>query len=235
VFADKLGCGGYRRLNGSAFKETMRRYRDRQVKKVSSLPIDVRLNTVADQKLVEEIKPDVLIAAVGSKPFSPSIPGMDGEHVVNAADIRKDTNIGHRVVILGGGLTGCETAIHLANEGHEATVLEQLPEVAMGCGRMHKIGIAEILENNPAINASTGMTCTVVSKSGVTAVDSDGKETHFPCDSIVVALGMRAESEEIERLRPLVREFYAIGDALRARTIMMAVRDGYDAVVDMSI
>ena len=64
---------------------------------------------------------------------------------------------------------------------------------------------------------------------------ADGTEETFPCDSVVLAAGMRSRSDEVERLRPLVNTFYVVGDARQARNVMMAVRDGYDAVVNVGL
>ena len=52
---------------------------------------------------------------------------------------------------------------------------------------------------------------------------------------MVLAAGMRSRSDEVEALRPLCSTFYVVGDARQAKNVMMAVRDGYDAVVDLGL
>ena len=82
----------------------------------------------------------------------------------------------------------------------------------------------------------TNSSCTSISKDSVTVKHLDsGEEETFPCDSVVLAAGMRARSDEVEALRPLCPSFYVVGDARQAKNVMMAVRDGYDAVVDMGL
>lgn len=231
---EKLGGALKFADSGADFKKPMLRYRESQINKVMSLPIDVRLNTKVDEAVVAEIKPDVLIAAVGADPVILPVPGVDGDNVFIGADLMPDTPLGKRVVIIGGGLIGCEEAIHLTREDHEVTIIEMLPEVAADCFFYHKMSLHRHIDEL-SISIATGMACSKIQTDGVFAKDADGNEHFFPCDSVVFAAGMRSRSAEVERLRPLAPQFYVVGDANKAKNVMMAVRDGYDAVVDMGI
>lgn len=231
---EKLGGALKFADSGADFKKPMLRYRESQIRKVMSLPIDVRLNTKVDEAVVAEVKPDVLIAAVGADPIILPIPGADGDNVFIGADLMPDTPLGKRVVIIGGGLIGCEEAIHLAREGHEVTIMEMLPEIASECYLYHKMSLYHHIEELN-INVAAGMACSKIQSDGVLAKDAEGNENFFPCDSVVFAAGMRSRSSEVEKLRPLAPKFYVVGDANKAKNVMMAVRDGYDAVFDMGI
>ena len=83
--------------------------------------MEIRLHTKADKKLVEAENPDAVIVAAGSRPLVLPIPGIDGDDVtiVNNYYLEKD-KVGDEVVVLGGGLAGCEAAIHLAQEGKKS-------------------------------------------------------------------------------------------------------------------
>ena len=221
--------------SGADFKLAMKRYRDSQIRKVTALPIDVRLGTKADAALVEEVKPDVIIAAVGADPVLLPVPGCDCRDIVFGADLMPGTPVGKNVVVIGGGLIGCEEAIHLARHGHEVTILEMMPELAAECGRMHRIALMHYVATTPGITVVTGQRCTAISETAVTAADAEGNEHIYPADTIVMAAGMRSRSKEVEALRPLAREFYVIGDARRAGKVMYAVRDAFDAVIDMGL
>ena len=76
---------------------------------------------------------------------------------------------------------------------------------------------------------------TAIAPDGVTYVDQEGQARTIPAASVVLAAGMRARSDEVEALRPLCATFYVVGDARQAKNVMMAVRDGYDAVVDLAV
>ena len=80
--------------------------------------VSIRLNTEVTKEYAEKENPDALIIAVGSKPLIPPIPGLDGKNVVvvNNYYLEKE-KVSDEVVVFGGGLAGCECAIHLGMEG----------------------------------------------------------------------------------------------------------------------
>ena len=94
--------------------------------------VEVRLNTPATEEMLEEMKPEALILAVGSKPIVPPLPGMDGDNVVvvNNYYLEKD-KVGDSVVVLGGGLAGCECAVHLGMEGKKVHIVEMRDSLAV--------------------------------------------------------------------------------------------------------
>lgn len=230
--SDKLGALRFAD-NDTWFKEPMRRWRDTQIEKVMRCGAVVRLNTRVTKEIVDEVRPDVLIAAVGSEPFAVPAPGADGPNVVFGAYITPETKIGQKVVIIGGGFIGCEEAVDLARKGHDVTILEMIDELGVNCGVMHRTGLLHEIETSERIHPATGMRCTRIEEDCVYAQDKEGNEVAFPCDTVVMASGMRARSEEVEALRPLVNEFYVIGDARKASKIMNANRDAYDAVTTL--
>jgi len=213
----------------------MKRYRDSQIRKIKSLPIDVRLGVRANRALAQELAPDVIIAATGGEPVVPPILGVGGNNVVIGADITPETVFGKKLVIIGGGLVGCELAVYYAGKGHKAVILEMLPGLASDCGRMHKISLDHEIETNENIAPVTGMRCTRIDREGVCAVDTDGKEWFYEADSVIIAAGMHSKDSERDSLQNLASEFYAVGDANRARGVMEAVREGYDAAVSLGM
>ncbi len=231
--SDRLGALRFAD-NDTWFKRPMRRYRDSQIAKVMSCGAEIRLNTRVTKEVVEEVKPDVLICAVGSEPFAVPVPGCDGPNVVFGAYLRDDTPLGERLVVIGGGFIGCEEAVDLAKKGHDVTILEMIDELAVNCGRMHRIALLHEIETSPRIHEAMGMRCTRITEDGVYAADRDGKELFYPCDNVIMASGMRARTAEADALRGLAKEFYVIGDANRAAKIMNATRDAYDAVAALS-
>lgn len=231
--SDRLG--GLKYADNADFKANLARYRDHMAAKVRRLPVDIRLNTRVTEELVREVCPDALIIAVGARPWMLPVPCDEHAHVVFGADLRPDTALGKRVVVIGGGLIGSEEAVALAREGHEVVLLEMQEELAPDCGRMHRLNLLHQIETEPGITAATGHRCTGIAADAVTAISPDGTEVSFPADTVVMAAGMRPCSEEVERLRALVPESYVAGDASRARQIGQATRDGFNAVVDLGL
>ncbi len=231
--SDRLGGLAY--AENAEFKRNILRYRNMTSRQVMKLPIDIRLNTVVTDELIAELRPDVIIAAVGADPWALPIPGVNNPNVIFGADLRKDTPVGQRVVVIGGGLIGCEEAVSLAWEGHNVTILEMQEELAPDCGRMHRLNLLHQIETAETLTVATGHRCTGITAEGVTAVNPAGEEILFPADSVVMAAGMQPRSAEVERLRAYDTEFYVVGDAQRARQIGQATREGYDAVITMGL
>ena len=227
--SDKLGALRFAD-NDTWFKRPMRRYRDSQIEKVMRCGAEVRLNTRVTKEIVDEVKPDVLIAAVGSEPFAVPVPGHDGPNVVFGAYLTPETKLGEKLVVIGGGFIGCEEAVDLAKKGHDVTILEMIDELAVNCGRMHRIALMHEIETSDRIHPAMGMRCTRIDETGVYAADQNGNEVFYPADNVIMASGMRSRAAEVEALRPLVKEFYVIGDGNKAQKIMNATRDAYDAV-----
>lgn len=231
--SDRLG--GLKYADNADFKANLARYRDYMAEKVSRLPVDIRLNSRVTAELVNEVKPDALIIAVGAEPWMLPVPCDEHAHVVFGADLRTDTKAGKRIVVVGGGLIGSEEAVALAREGHEVVLLEMQEELAPDCGRMHRINLLHQIAAEPGITVAVNHRCTGITADTVTAIAPDGSEVFFPADTVVMAAGMRPCSGEVERLRALVPESYVVGDASRARQIGQATRDGFNAVVDLGL
>lgn len=217
------------------FKYGLRQYLDSQVQKLMRSDIDLRLSTKVDQALVAEISPDVLIAAVGAKPIRLPIPGANGPQVIFGSRLTKESELGKNIVVIGGGLIGCEEALWLGRNGHNVIIIELQDTLAPDCGLMHRINLLHQLLAEPAIVSLTGHNCSKITDEGVFAKDSSGSETFFKADNVIIAVGMHSNTAGVEELRPLVNEFHVIGDANKAGQIMTAVRDAYNAIVRLGL
>lgn len=80
-----------------------------------------------------------------------------------------------------------------------------------------------------AAELACSLTVTEVSAEGVIAEDADGTMRLFPADTVILAAGMKARTQEVEALRGCDYDFVVVGDAKRARTVYHAVREGFDA------
>lgn len=101
--------------------------------------VEIRLNTTVTAEYVEREAPDALIIAVGSRPLLPPIPGLRGDNVVvvNNYYLEKD-RVTDDVVVFGGGLAGCECAIHLGQEGKKVHLVEMRDELAPDANVRHR-------------------------------------------------------------------------------------------------
>lgn len=195
--------------------------------------VEIRLNTTVTKEYVEKENVDALIIAVGSEPLVPPIPGLDGDNVivVNNYYLEKD-KVSDSVVVLGGGLAGCEAAIHFAQEGKTVHLVEMRTELAPDANIRHRpIMLKEIEKLN--IHVHTGYKGLRVTEEGVLCADADGVEQLVPGTSVICALGQRARRNVAEELVDCAPYVAQIGDCVKVSTITTAVYQGYHAALDI--
>ena len=194
--------------------------------------VEIRLNTPVTPEYVEQEKPQALILAVGSTPIVPPLPGIDSDNVVivNNYYLEKD-KVADTVVVLGGGLAGCECAVHLGQEGKQVHLVEMRDTLAPDCNIRHRpILMKQIAQY---VTAHTGYAGLKITPEGLLCRTADGSEVLVPGKTIVCAVGLRANRPEVEKLRlcaPFVRE---VGDCIRPANITKAVYEGYHAALDI--
>lgn len=193
---------------------------------------EIRLNTEVTREYVEKEQPDALILAVGSSPLVPPIPGLDGDHVVvvNNYYLEKE-KIGDDVIVFGGGLAGCECAIHLGMEGKRVHLIEMRKELAPDANvRYRPLLLKEI---DKYVTVHTGMKGLEVTKQGILCENQAGNKELIPGTSVICALGQRSRSDVVDELRDTAPFVRIIGDAAKVSTITNAVYWGYHAALDI--
>jgi pyruvate/2-oxoglutarate dehydrogenase complex dihydrolipoamide dehydrogenase (E3) component len=195
--------------------------------------VNVRLNTEVTEALVEAEAPDVLVLAVGATPIVPAIPGMEGSKVIKANDLYVAANrVGERVVIVGGGLVGCETAVHLAQQGKTVTVVEMMPEIAMEANVRQRPILLEMMARFN-VSVETGMRGVEVNEGGLVCVDSQDVTKRFAADTVVCAVGQRPLRDVVDRFLDAAPEVVQVGDCVQAKSVTQAIRRGYWAGMDI--
>ncbi len=201
-------------------------------KQMQTQGVDIRLNTPVTPELVAEIAPDAMILAVGSNPIVPSLPGMEGDNVIVVNDyyLKKD-QVGDTVAVMGGGLAGCECAVHLGMEGKAVHLVEMRDTLAPDCNIRHRPILMQQVEKYTT--AHTGLQGLQVTEDGLICRNAAGEEVLIPGKTVVCAVGQRANRAVVEQLRysaPWVRE---IGDCARVSNITNAIYQGYHAALDI--
>jgi 2-enoate reductase len=199
-------------------------YLDTQVKKAG---VKITMNTKTTAPLIMQSEPDVVVIATGVTPVIPLIPGVDTPGVVSAIDaLSGRVEVGQNVVIIGGGMVGCETGHFLAEKGRNVTIVETLKRLADDMGPMVRRRLLDGLrEKQVAMLANTN--CINISKGGVTIADTDGQEKTIKADTIVVAVGHEANDELFNELQKKIPEVYRVGDCSQPRRIIDAIEDSY--------
>ena len=194
--------------------------------------VEIRTSTEVTPEYVDKENPDALIVAVGSEPLIPPIKGLDGEQVVIVNDyyLQKD-KVSDQVVVLGGGLAGCECSIHLGMEGKQVHLVEMRNELAPDANVRHRPLLLK--EVDKYVTVHTGCKGLAVTESGVLCQTESGEEILIPGTSVICALGQRSRSALTDSLRDSAPYVAVIGDASKVSTITNAVYDGYHAALDI--
>lgn len=194
--------------------------------------VEIRLNTEVTAKYAEQENVDALIIAVGSQPIVPPIPGLDGDNVVVVNDYyQQKEKVTDKVVVFGGGLAGCECAIHLGMEGKEVHLVEMRNELAPDANVRHRPLLLK--EIDKYVTVHTGCRGMEVTKEGIVCETEEKEQILVPGTSVICALGQRSRTNVVEKLRDCAPYVAVIGDAGKVSTITNAVYEGYHAALDI--
>jgi 2,4-dienoyl-CoA reductase-like NADH-dependent reductase (Old Yellow Enzyme family)/thioredoxin reductase len=219
------------------FKEDMRKYMDWAIQStMSTAHVNVRVSTEATPEKIETENPDALIIAVGSKPIRLRVSGIDRGNVVWAGDVGSGkVQVGDRVVVVGAGLTGSETALYLSTEGKKVTLIDSLPidQISPDAPTISLDLLRDLLEQHGVVTR-TEARLEAVTETGVVIVDGTGARGEIECDTIVLALGVEPHRETLQMLEHLAREVYIVGDCRsQGGTLWRATTEGFNAAMDI--
>ena len=214
------------------FKKHMAEYLDLQERRVKESGIDLRLGCRVTPELAAQLRPDVIIAAVGAEPIVPVIPGVNGERVFLAEEIfAAPEKAQGRILVLGAGLAGVELAIYLKDLGKDVSVIEMGDRLNDGGNFLHGECVGSKLRE---IGLEIGYrTRAVEIRDGAVLAERDGETVEFPADTVILAVGTRARSNEACAFNDCARRFHVIGDALRPATIKAATARAYTIARDI--
>lgn len=209
------------------FKKKVDQLMDVMICRLKRSGAELRMNTCATPELARELQPDVIVAALGSRPKPLDLPG--GERLIPALEaLQRPEQVGQRVVIVGGGLVGCELALQLSWLGRQVTVVDRKPEVCRDASFLYREGLLMELEK-AGVTVRSGTACLSVKKDGVCIQLPEGGTELLPADTAVAATGAEALDSEAEQFRELAFDFWKIGDCFQVRKIFNARREGYNA------
>ncbi len=198
---------------------------------MNRLDIDVSLNFEATPSSVSEFRPDVVIIATGGEYFVPEIDGIKNENVIKATDVLLGTKeMGSRIVIIGAGLIGTETALYAYNNfpEKEITLLEVSAEPLSDVVQVNKLGLIEKLQKTN-IKITTSAKIHRIVKGGIEYFDDQDKLQKIPTDTVILAAGFIPKIQLERTFEGVAPEIYLIGDCRKPGKIFDAIN--YAALV----
>jgi NAD(H)-dependent 7beta-hydroxy-3-oxo-delta4-cholenoic acid oxidoreductase len=201
--------------------------------------VEVRLNTEVDESIVAEEEPDVAIIATGGEPLVPDIPGIDGPRVTTYRKVLagRVPIMPGKVLIIGGGMTGCETAEFMFQQGdyplvgHTAvTIIEMRDAIATDMSPEGRVVLMDRIRRK-GIEIMVGTKVVEFLEDGV-VVERDGREEAIRgVERIVLCMGIRPVDELAARIGDKVGEVHVIGDARKGRRLYEAISEGRETAV----
>ena len=195
-------------------------------REITRLGINVRLNTQADSAMITAMNPYAVVMATGSSELIPPIPGIDNANVVSVRDVlEKSEEFKNRnCIILGGGLTGLETARLLFASGNRVTVLEML-DLTTPPNMETKLAIDDI--RGDEISLKDKHKVLQIEKDKVIALNLDTNEqVTFAADTVILSLGIRPNTKMIDELQNIGLTVFCVGDCANLGKICTAVQSG---------
>ncbi len=211
-----------------SFKEDTGRLLDWSTTQIQKLGVHVELKTEVGPSFVRRHKPDVLILAVGSDFVVPEVPGSDKACAMKPDDVLLGRQtVGDRVVVVGAGLIGCETALYLAEEYKKTVaIVEMLGQMLTDVPGVCQIALTARLKE-AGVEIHLGWHLDEIRDNGVVCSDKKWQKHGIEADSVVLATGLREREEQSDRFQGLAPEVYAIGDCVRARKIYNCFEDAW--------
>ena len=213
------------------FKEEEKRLIDYFRYQIDRLGIQLKLDCRAEPDTILHESPDVVIIATGARSMRPVCPGA--EKGIDAVDLLMGkTTVSDPVVIVGGGLVGCETALHLALQDQKVSIIEMMDDILLKVNLISRFGLIESLTEK-GVSWSCGMKLVSVKNSEIMVADKKGEE-HSIKGHAVYAVGFEPEKNGLsETLTGKVPELYSIGDCVSPRKIWNAIHEGFQIANDI--
>lgn len=213
------------------FKKGESRHRSYLINQVEKYGVHIKLNTKATPELIRETNPDVVLVAIGGKANHPSLIREAGSKVIDVLGIyNKEQNLGKKVVIIGGGTSGCEAALHLSSKDITSTVLEKDDYILKDSHFSIRNHTIQYMDNAENLTYVINREAFKIIPQGVYAKNTKtGEEEFYEADTVIYATGMQAKEEEASAFNRTAVDVIKIGDCRQIGTIGTAIHDGYNA------
>jgi len=207
-------------------KEDLEKLRKFFVEELARLGVKVRLGKVT-KKAIEEFSPDMIVVAVGGKPRELAGYSFSDGKVLSAWDVLSGQEAaGKRVVIVGGGQVGLETADFLLPQGKEIIVLELLKRAGQDMSpRARKMVLERLIQHG--VDILTEAKVTAVLEDGVAFNRAGIVDQVRGRDSVIVAVGTAPQEVGIRGLEKMGFPIRRIGDCALPRKAFEAIHEGF--------
>lgn len=211
-------------------KRGVKNYRNYLRRQAELKKLDIEFNCEATIEKIRETEPDAVVVATGAYLFIPNIPGFrDNDKVYTIKSLYEEAELkgDEKIVILGGGVNGCEVGLALAKQGHKVTIVEMAGTYANGLGLINGFSLKTQMAQNKNITLMLETKCKCIDGDEFICEDKDGNEVRLPYDIVIAASGMKEQNGLGKQVLDEFPEAYLIGDAVVHQRIGEAVHQGF--------
>ena len=231
---DHLG-GLLEAAGAPSFKQEMLQLLSWYKEEIKELEIPVVFNTELSADKLIEMKPDAVIQAMGSGSLMPgSIKGIDTEKVISFIDAHQNKDAhkdDKKIIIVGGGLVGCETALDFAMDGKDVTIIEALPTI-MGSGLSVPVPVKQMIPQlleQYGVKIKTSYKIDEVNEKGaIVTPGAGGASELLEADKVIIAIGRRKAAPITQDLYGTGIMSYSIGDMNAVGNVYTCVTAAYE-------
>jgi 2,4-dienoyl-CoA reductase (NADPH2) len=220
-------------------------YFEVQLKK---LGVQLRLGQAADENVIAGLKPDVVILATGGNALPPNIPGINHRKVVSNASLHGQLKLalkffspdflnkitklwmplGKSIVIIGGGIQGCELGEFLIKHGRKVTIVDTAPQLGEGMINHLRLQLLDWFEKK-GVTMITGIKEYLeINDKGLVVLSPNGYKMTIQADNVVPAVPLKADTELFQKLQGKYKEIYCVGDCKEPKLIVDAIGAGFN-------
>ena len=218
-----------------SFKKELHQLVEWYKREINEMNIPVVYHSSMDAESIKALRPDVALVSTGSDPIMPPIPGIDHIKCLSGVEALKGhRDLGKTLVVVGGGLVGCEFAIDKAMEGYDVTIVEAADDVLANSSQiaiMVELMVHDLIEHH-GVKKMCGHKIVEINDDGaVIEPVAGGEKITLPADQVVMCIGMRPRKNELaEQLRGTGIEVFTLGDAVKPGMVYSSVHSAYEVV-----
>lgn len=208
-------------------KHRVAQLRDYLIRQLNKSTVDIRLNSSYSLTDLESRQPDYLVIASGSKPLQPKLKGWDESICLGLADVLEGRVKIHdkRVVVVGGGINGCEVADFLLDGDNYLAIIEQKDILAADMEKKNRRDMINRLEKG-GMQKKTGCKLLEINDGSVLIAKKDGSTENLPADYVILAAGFASCNDLYFEAKKIHHNVYLIGDAFEVKGFKNAFLQG---------
>ncbi|UCE56010.1 MAG: FAD-dependent oxidoreductase [Desulfobacterales bacterium] len=234
VFEKDNRTGGRMRLGANPPRKAVyNEFLDYLERRAKTLGVTLQMGQAFTENILDEEKPDAVIVATGARAQLPDWKGVKESKALSVDDVLSDgTEIGQKILVIGGGGSGAEIADFLSEMGKEVTLVEMLENIALDLVTHLQHYLGQRLKEK-GVKIVTSSRVLELGKDYAMVEDASGIRRLNGFDTIVLAVGSTPNDTLYKQLEGKVAEIYLIGDAVEPREVVDAVYEAEEVAVKL--